>query len=644
MSSRRLICIVLALLTLVTFAQVRHFEFTNYDDPDYVSENPHVRRGISGDGIRWAFIESRVLFWIPVTWLSHEADCTLFGVEAGAHHGVNLLLHAANVLLLFLMLHRLTGAMWRSALVAACFAVHPLNVESVAWIAERKGLLSTFFLMLTLHAWLSWAARPHPARYGLALVLFALGLLAKPMLVTLPLLLLLLDRWPLARMNIKPWRFLLLEKIPFFALALASGLATVFFASHPDVWISAEQIPPAKRIANAPIFICFYLWKLVAPVNLAAFYPFAQNNNVWPGVVAGLGIAVVTVIAWRRRGMAPWFFTGWMWYVVALLPVLRIVQVGAHGVADRYAYVPLIGIFVVAAWGGTAMIERFRLSTRVAAVLAGAVIISLAALSWFQAGVWQNSIALFSHALEVTPNNAVAHLNLGAALEQAGRPGDALPHYLEALRIDPGRAQAHHNLANLLDLEGRFTEAMPHFVEAIRLRPREMLPHCSLGLALAGQKRHPEALEEYRTAMQLAPADPLPYYLTGVTQLRTGQLAAGAASFREALQRNPQHVKSLDRLARVLAAAPDDALRAGVEALRLTRQAMTLTGGRQPAVMDTLAMALAECGRFEEASKTLQSAIDILTQAGAKDEARQLEPKLRQYENRQPWRESFTAD
>ncbi len=641
MSSRRLLCLLLALLTLGTFAQVRRFDFTNYDDADYVSENAHVQAGLSSDGLHWAFVDSRSIFWIPVTWLSHELDCQLFGVEAGAHHVVNLVLHAANVLLLFLLLQRMTGALWRSAFVAACFAVHPLNVEPIAWIAERKGVLSTLFLLLTLHAWAGWVAKPHPLRYALALVLFGLGLLAKPMLVTLPLLLLVLDGWPLQRVKSRPWRALLVEKLPFLALSLAMGLATVFFASRADVWISAEQVSPGQRFVNALVFVGVYLWKLVAPVNLAVFYPFARSSSVLPALAAALIIVVVTGTAWRRRAREPWLLAGWAWYLLALLPVLRVLQVGAHAVADRYAYVPLIGMFIVIAWGGAAAAERWRLPARALAVFAGAMLAGLAALSWVQAGVWQNSITLFSHALEVTPENAVAHINLGAALEQAGRADEALPHYIEALRIDPGRAQAHHNLANILDTRGRFAEAQPHFEEAIRLRPREALPRCSLGLALAGQRRYAEALAHYAAAMQLAPADPQPHYLTGVARLRQGQLAPAIGSFREALRLNPDHAKSLDRLARVLAAAPDAALRDGAEALRLATRAAGLTGGRQPAVLDTLAMAFAETGRFDDAVKTIESAIELLTKNGATDEAKKLEPHLRQFKDRQPWRENF---
>ena len=640
MTSRRSICLLLALLTLVTFAQVRRFEFTNYDDAEYVSENPHVQAGLSADGLKWAFVDCRSVFWIPVTWLSHELDCQLFGLDAGAHHVVNLLLHVANVLLLFLLLAQMTGAPWRSAFVAACFAVHPLNVEAIAWIAERKGVLSTLFMLLALHAWIRWVTKPHPGRYALALGLFAVGLLAKPMLVTFPLLLLVLDGWPLGRFKTRAWSGLLIEKIPFLMLSLAMGLATVLFASRAEVWISTDQVSPVQRLVNALVFVGVYLWKLVAPLNLAVFYPYTESSPVLPAVAA-LVVIVVSVVAWRRRVREPWMLAGWAWYLVALLPVLRVLQVGAHAVADRYAYVPLIGIFVAIAWGVAAAAERWKLPPRALGIVAGNVLAGLAALSWFQAGVWQNSITLFSHALEVTPKNVVAQINLGAALEQAGRPDEARAHYEEALAIEPTRAQAHHNLANILDQQGHFAEALPHFEEAIRLRPREALPRCSLGQALGGQGRMAEALAQYALAMQLAPADPQPHYLTGVAQFKQQQFAAAAASFREALRLNPNHVKALDRLARLLATAPDDALRNGTEAIDMASRAALLTDSKQPAVLDTLAMAFAEAGRFEDAVRTLETAIALLKHGGAIEEAKKLEPHLLKFKARQPWREDL---
>jgi tetratricopeptide (TPR) repeat protein len=642
MFSRRFICLILALLTLATFAQVRHFEFTNYDDAVYVSENSHVQAGLSAEGLRWAFVDCRTVFWIPMTWLSHELDCQVFGLDAGAHHIVNLLLHVANVLLLFLVLVRMTKASWPSAFVAACFAVHPLNVEPIAWIAERKGVLSTFFLLLTLHAWVRWVNKPHAGRYALALGLFALGLLAKPMLVTLPLLLLVLDGWPLQRFQSRTWRSLLVEKIPFFVLSLAVGLVTVLLASRAEVWISTEQVPLGQRLLNALGFVGVYLWKLIAPLNLAVFYPYMRNPPI-PNVVVALLVIFISVLAWRRRAREPWLLAGWAWYLIALLPVLRVLQVGAHAVADRYAYVPLIGLFVVIAWSASAAADRWQLPVRAIGIVAGAVLMGLAALSWIQTEVWRNSISLFSHALEVTPKNVVAQINLGAGLEQAGRADEARLHYEEAILIEPTRAQAHHNLANILDLQGHFSEALPHFQEAIRLRPREALPRCSLGQALVGQGRIADALAQYAVAMNLAPADPQPHYLTGVAQLKQGQFAAAAGDFHDALRLNPNHVKALDRLARLRAAAPDEAVRIAAEAIDLANRAVLLTGGKQPAVLDTLAMAFAEGGRFEEAVSTIQNAMRLLEQGGAVEESKLLEPHLAKFKSRQPWRENVSA-
>jgi tetratricopeptide (TPR) repeat protein len=357
-------------------------------------------------------------------------------------------------------------------------------------------------------------------------------------------------------------------------------------------------------------------------------------------LVTGVLVIFISVLAWWRRAREPWLLAGWAWYLIALLPVLRVLQVGAHAVADRYAYVPLIGLFVVIAWGVSMAAERWRLPMRAIGIVAAAVLAGLAGLSWIQAGVWRNSISLFSHALEVTPKNVVAHINLGAALEQAGRAEEARPHYEEAIAIEPTRAQAHHNLANILDFQGHFLEALPHFQEAIRLRPREALPRCSLGQALVGQGRIAEGLAQYAVAMELAPADPQPHYLTGVAQLKQRQFAAAAGNFREGLRLNPNHVKSLARLARLLATAPDDTVRNGAQAIELANRAVLLTGGQQPAVLDTLAMAYAETGRFEEAVKTLETAMRLLEQGGAVEESKSLEPHLAKFKSRQPWRDT----
>ena len=653
MSKPRLVCLALIVITLATFFGVRRFDFTNYDDPEYVTRNPHVTRGLSFEGIRWAFTTFHVSNWHPVTWVSHMVDCELFGLDAGAHHVVNLILHLANAVLLFLLLWRLTGEVWPPAFVAALFAWHPQHVESVAWIAERKDLLSALFGLLAMHAYAGWVRDRRRGQFALVAAAFVLSLLAKPMLVTLPFVLLLLDLWPLGRMK-TAWTpasaaprtlqlsRLLLEKGLLFAATLALCVVTLA-AQRSEAMRSVQEVSLGSRLGNALVSYFTYLIKTFWPVDLAVFYPLRLDVPVLEGLVALLVLGGISFAVWKLRGSRPYLLVGWLWFVGMLVPVIGLVQVGGQARADRYTYLPLVGVFIMLAWGGRDVLRACRLPAKPAAIVVVALLIACATLTRLQLGHWRNSESLFRHALEIMPDNAVAHINLGSVFEQAGHADEAQLHYREALRIDPHRAQAHNNLANVLDAAGRFAEAVPHYEEAIRLRPRESIPRNHFGMALAGQGRYDEALSNYTVAMALAPRDPLPHYLSGVAFLRLGQTARAIESFRAALRLDPEHAKSLDRLARVLACATDATVRDGAEAIRLATRAAELTEWQQPAVLDTLAAALAEAGNFEDAVKVLQGAIDLLKQNGATDEARSLEPRLQSFQNRQPCREDFTT-
>ncbi len=651
MSKPRLVCLALVVITLATFFGVRRFDFTNYDDPEYVTRNPQVTRGLSLEGIRWAFSAFHVSNWHPVTWLSHMLDCELFGLDAGAHHVVNLILHLLNTALLFLLLWRLTGEVWPAAFVAALFGWHPQHVESVAWIAERKDLLSALFGLLAMHAYAGWVRDRRRGRFALLVALFILGLMAKPMLVTLPFVLLLLDLWPLGRMKTGwtptaaqglPFSRLFAEKWLLFAATLAACAVTLA-AQRGEAVRSAEEVPLGSRLGNALVSYAAYLVKTFWPADLAVFYPLRREVPIVEGLLALLMLGGISFAVWKLRASRPYLLVGWLWFVGMLVPVIGLVQVGGQARADRYTYLPLIGVFIMLAWGGRDVVRAFRVPAKLAAVVAAVMLIACAALTRYQAGHWRNSESLFGRALEVMPENAVAHINLGSVFEQAGRAEEAQAHYRAALRIDPGRAQAHNNLANVLDATGKFAEAVPHYEEAIRLRPRESIPRNHFGMALAGQGWFDEALSNYAAAMALAPRDPLPHYLSGVALLKQGQTARAIESFRAALRLDPNHAKSLDRLARVLACATEAPLHDGAEAIRLATRAAELTGWQQPAVLDTLAAANAEAGRFEEAVKVLRAAIELLNQNGATNEARNLEPRLRSFQNRQPWREDFTS-
>jgi tetratricopeptide (TPR) repeat protein len=662
MSKPRLVCLALVVITLATFFGVRRFDFTNYDDTEYVTHNPQVTRGLSLEGIRWAFSTFHVSNWHPMTWLSHMVDCEFFGLDAGAHHVVNLILHLLNTVMVFLLLWRLTSELWPAAFVAALFGWHPQHVESIAWIAERKDLLSAFFGLLAMHAYAGWTRDRRRGQFALLVAMFVLGLMAKPMLVTLPFVLLLLDLWPLRRMNsgaaVSPaplsssaWTPTAAQGLPFSRLfaekwllfAAAFALCAVTLAAQRGEAVrTVQEVPWGSRLGNALVSYATYLVKTFWPLDLAVFYPLRREVPMVEGLLALLSLGGISFAVWKFRASRPYLLVGWLWFVGMLVPVIGLVQVGGQARADRYTYLPLIGIFIMLAWGGRDVLCAFRFPKKLAVVTAAVLLMACATLTRLQAGHWRNSESLFRHALEVMPENVVAHINLGSVLEQAGRMDEAQAHYQEALRIDPGRAQAHNNLANVLDALGKFAEAVPHYEEAIRLRPRESIPRNHFGMALAGQGRFDEALSNYTAAMALAPRDPLPHYLAGAAYLKLGQTARAVESFRAVLRLDSNHAKSLDRLARVLACATEAKVRNGGEAIRLATRAADLTGWEQPAVLDTLAAAHAEAGQFEEAVKVLQTAIELLNQNGATNEARNLEPRLRSFQNHQPWRENFT--
>ena len=650
MSKPRLVCLALVVITLATFFGVRRFDFTNYDDPEYVTGNPQVTQGLSEDGIRWAFTTFHISNWHPVTWLSHMVDCELFGLDAGAHHVVNLILHLLNTALLFLLLRRLTGEVWPAAFVAALFGWHPQHVESVAWIAERKDLLSAFFGLVVMHAYTGWVRDRRRGQFALLVVMFILGLMAKPMLVTLPFVLLLLDYWPLSRMKTPwapaakglPFSKLLAEKGLLFAATLAACAVTLA-AQRGDAVRSVQEVSLGARLENALVSYTAYLTKTFWPTDLAVFYPLRREVPIIEGLLALMVLAGSCFAVWRLRSNRPYLLVGWLWFVGMLVPVIGLVQVGGQARADRYTYLPLIGVFIMLAWGGRDVVRAFRVPTKLAAVVGSVLLIACTLLTRLQVNHWRNSESLFRHALEIMPENAVAHINLGSVCEQAGRAAEAETHYREALRIDPIRAQAHNNLANVLDATGRFAEAVPHYEEAIRLRPRESIPRNHFGMALAGQGRFDEALSNYAVAMTLAPRDAQPHYLAGVVQLKRGQTARAIESFRAALRLDPNHAKTLDRLASVLACATEAPLRDGVEAIRLATRAAELTGWQQPAVLETLAAAHAEAGHFEDAVKVIQAAIALLNENGAVDEAHNLELRFQSFQAHQPWREDFTT-
>lgn len=506
---RSAICLLLAAAVLLAFSPALRNRFTGYDDPDYVTNNPHVLSGLSAANVAWAFTHAYASNWHPLTWISHALDCSLFGVNPAGHHLTSLLLHTGNTILLFVWLAGLGGAnargSWniRSAFVALGFGIHPLHVESVAWIAERKDVLSTFFALLALVAYSAYVRRPGLARYGALAALFAASLASKATWVTLPVLLLLIDWWPLGR---KGWCWR--DKIPLAMLSLLASAVAVWAQNAGASVTNLNRLPLTLRLANAALSYLRYLVKTVWPVNLAVFYPYPDAIPAWQVTLCLLALAAITAAALRMRSSHPWIAVGWGWYLLTLLPVIGIVQVGMQSMADRYMYVPLVGLLLAVAWeaGDTA------------AIRAGGILLLgvWAVLTWRQCFVWRDGLTLFEHAVSVTQDNFVAHDNLGVELDQRGRPEEALAQYREALRIRPGDRNASENVAQAnfaagarLIEQSKFSEAVDRFREGLRLRPGNALAHSYLGIAQASLGRYNEALESFATALRLDPRQEL---------------------------------------------------------------------------------------------------------------------------------------
>lgn len=683
MARPRFVGLALALVTLFLYLPVTWHGFINYDDPDYITENAHVQSGLSADGIRWAFTTWHASNWHPLTWLSHMLDCDLFALDPGPHHLGNVLLHTVNALLLLVLIYRLTGWLWVAAAVAALFAWHPLHVQSVAWAAERKDVLSTAFWFLTLlsyHAYVhalanrsrpgvlqTPAALPAQARkwYGLALALFALGLMAKPMLVTLPFTLLVLDFWPLRRLRLPglrdcfkksieprqalstgafefpglPLSRLVLEKWPFFLLSAAASVVT-FLAQRAEAVVALERHPLSDRIGNALCSYGLYLLQTVWPANLAIIYPLPRSVPWGWVALSAVFLVAVSAYAWRQRATRPHLLSGWCWYLGTLVPVIGLVQVGGQAMADRYTYVPLVGIFWAVAVELRPWFDQRRYLPRYGIALAGLIMASCLVVSFKELRYWRSSETLFERAVAVTRDNAVAHSNLGVAYEQAGRKTEATREYREALRVNPGMGQAHNNLAALLEGLGQYEEALVHYREALRLKPGAWQAHANLAACLARLGRLEEAAAPYESALRLAPGDPRPPYAMAKALLIANRPAEAAQRFREALRFNPNHLQTLVYLARLRASAPEPELRNGPEAIELAERAKAIAGEADPFLLDTLAMANAEAGRYREAIDCLKQAIEQSRASGDPERMRELETRLRIYEAGQPFREA----
>ena len=677
-----LMAALLALVTMALYWPATGHDFINYDDPDYVTANPQVQSGLTWAGVKWAFLNPVCWNWHPLTVLSHMLVCQLVGLNPWGHHLTNVLLHALNAALVFGLLQQMTGARWRSLLVAALFALHPLRVESVAWVAERKDVLSGCFGLLCLWAYVRYVekskvqglkseaqnpksegnpktevrspkpdaestgrsavpssrfegqrsrleVRPSPSSlfalrrfwYWAAVVLFALGLMSKPMLVTLPFVLLLLDYWPLQRYqpalcNLKPpaRKFhpssfilhpLLLEKLPFFALAAAASVVTFVVQQRGGSLIAAENLPLSARGGNALVSYCRYLGKLFWPTDLAVFYPHPGQWPLAKVVLAGGLILGLSGLLFAQRWRFPFLLTGWLWFVGMLVPMIGLVQTGGQAMADRHTYIPSLGMLILAVWGAYELARRWRYCVMALSAGVSVAMLLCVAVTRQQLGYWQDSESLFRHALEVTENNDLAHNNLGNALARKDQTGEAIRQYQEALRLNPACADTHNNLGNALVKKGQIDEAVRQFQEALRLKPDDAPAHYNLGNALVEKGQMDEAIRQYQEALRLKPDDAEAHYNLGVALEKKGQTDEAIRQYQEALRLKPDYAEAHNNLGNALGRKghTDEAIRHFQQAIRLKPD--------YAFACNNLGAALGVKGQVDEAIRQFQEAIRL---------------------------------
>ena len=618
-----ILCLLLALGTLLVFWRVRSFEFLNYDDPEYVRENPVVQQGLTGAGVAWAMHASHASNWHPLTWISHMLDCQFFGLNPAQHHFTNLLFHVANALLLFLVLRKMTGALWRSFFVATIFAVHPMHVESVAWVSERKDVLSGFFFMLTIWAYVCYVERKAGGKVGkresgksltrslshsltfylLAVGFFALGLMSKPMVVTLPFVLLLLDFWPLQRVTSDEWRVtgrkMVLEKIPFFVLSAAACVITFLVQKKEGAVSSLQSLSVSNRVGNALVSYPRYVWKAFWPADLSPLYPHPGAWPFWMVAVSAAVLVAITILAIRLARRAPYLPIGWFWFLGTLVPVIGLVQVGIQSMADRYTYLSMIGLLFVITWGACDLARRWNFNGTILFFAGALAIVGCVAITLRQLPVWQNSISLyervlavgfanpiyrkaletrspyadvrnnFGHALADAANEerdenvrqkkleeAIAQYeaglklnpkhvdlldNFGNLLSQSGHPDQAIALFSRALQIDSQNATLHTDLGVALGMMGKIDDAVAQLQQAVQLNPNLASAHANLGNAFAMQGKLPQAIAEFSAAVRLRPYEAYPHFNYGVALAQSGRRDEAAAQFREALRLKPDY-------------------------------------------------------------------------------------------------------
>lgn len=624
-----LIVLFLSLATLIVYWPVRSHEFIGLDDYAYVANNPQVQGGLSVHGLIWTFTSTEASNWHPLTWLSHMLDCQLFGLSPGWHHFINLMFHIGNTLFLFFLLKRIIPGLWVSGFVASLFALHPLHVESVAWVAERKDVLSTFFWIFTLWAYVRYVEERTIHRYLLVVLSFFLGLLSKPMLVTLPFVLLLLDYWPLGRVSSgqldsefsrgpsaspqfqesssqgSALCSLVYEKTPLFVLSAISSLITYSVQQKGGAVSPLEWIPLFLRIANALVSYLWYIGKMVWPHPLAILYPYSVHLPLWLVVGAALFLVWISILVIGARKRSPYLFVGWFWYIGTLVPVIGLVQVGLQSVADRYTYVPLIGPFIIVGMGVPELVRRWGCPKMALPALAGLVICSLIIITRIQVSYWENTITLYRHALAATPDNAVIHHDLGNFLAGKGKIQDGIVHYKEALRIWPNYPEANHSLGLAFFQQGNFHQAIVHYKQALRLNPNSAETHNDLGVALAEEGKTQEAMAHYTEALRIRPNLAEAHVNLGEALAGQGKVQEAMAHYAEALRIMPNLAEAHVNLGEALAGEGrvQEAITHYNEALRIEPNCAE--------AHSNLGNALARQGRIQEALAHRNEALRI---------------------------------
>jgi len=659
------VCVALAVLVLAVYGRTLRYEFVNYDDAGQIYQVPQITSGLTLKGIAWAFTHSHNGHWIPLNTISHMLDCQLYGLNAGGHHLTNVLLHAASAIMLFLILRRMTATLWPAAFVAALFAVHPLHVESVAWVAERKDVLSGFFFMLTLGAYVRYVQRQSRAGsreagagkarvldYGLVLLCFACGLMSKLMVATLPLVLLVLDYWPLNRFAPLPqaeagdrpnrWlvpRRLMLEKIPLLGVLLLAGLG-LFFSRHENEMTYGPASPPSQT-GRALLTPLAYLRQMVYPAGLNVSPPPPDINpsggEVMLGIILLAAISAAFFLARRRR---PYLLVGWLWYLLILAPVLVLIQKHLELRCDRYTYLPLIGVYLLLTWTVADLSASWRHRRLMTGAGAVAVIAALIWRAQIQTSYWRNSESLWTHALACNPENPLAYCNLGSVLADKGQIDEAIDHYQKALEIQPDYVGAQNNLGTVLFQNKRLDEAIVIFQKVLKAQPGLAEANNNLGAAFFQKGQINEAIAYYRKAVAIQPLNAEFQSNLGYALFQGGKVREAIAHYQTSLEIEPKNANTCNDLAWALATSPEASIRNGIRAVTLAEKANQLSRGTNPAILGTLAAAYAEAGRFPEAVENARRAQQLAIDQSNPDPINDLKVQIKLYQAGSPYRDT----